>query len=203
MAATIFASRWINAENLLEHLQGGEFLESWLQAYSADESSDNGHLLAFGTVAEQSVMPDSDESLGQHMHEETPDELFGMKGQGGVCPCPVVLDLEADRFGTNVEDSGIGDGDAVGIPSEVLDDIGSTLESLLDVGNPFLGVEGGEEIVEHPGIAKHLEIRRKIEFFLLIEYLQAMEKFPPEESGNDFDGEKEVAFGGDEALFLA
>ena len=77
LSTAVSADSRIKVVELLEHLQCGHVFESRFHADTTDQLPDQSHLLPLGSVAEQSVMPDSDESVRKNMHEESPYELFG------------------------------------------------------------------------------------------------------------------------------
>ena len=60
-------------------------------------------------------MPDSDEPVWEHMQEKPPDKLSRSQGHGGGDARFVVFDFEGDGLRGGIQDSGVGDGDVVGV----------------------------------------------------------------------------------------
>src|SRR5215831_18983647 len=75
-----------------------------------------------GTVAigEETVMPDAVETVRQGMQQETANELVGRKRHHlRLAVMPMILPAEGDRRVGDTEESGVSDGDAVGIAAEI------------------------------------------------------------------------------------
>lgn len=145
----------IEGIELLQHFQCSHVLESRLHEDTSDQLSYQGHLFTLGPVAEKSVMPDSDESVRKDMHEESSDEFFRRETQGGRVAGPVVLDSEGDGLVRHLQNSAVGNGDVMGIAAQIFNDVGSTFEGFLEMRNPFLGIERGQEIIELGRISEH------------------------------------------------
>ena len=148
-------------------------------------------------------MPDSDESVWEHMQEEPPDKLSRSQGGCGWDARFVVLNLEGDGLRGGAQDSGVGDGNVMGVSAEVFDDIGSPFEGFLEMGNPLLCIERGEKCFKLPGILEHDFRERKDQFPFLVQLFQPLEEFSPEKPGYGFDGKQEAGLGRDELLVLA
>ena len=163
------ADSGIDGIELLQNLQCRHVLEPWLHADTSDQKSYQCHLLTLGPIAEKSVMPDSDESVRKDMHEESPDEFFRSEAQGGRVSGPVVLDPEGDGLVRHFQDPAVGDGDVVSVATQIFNDIGSAFEGFLEMWNPFLGVEHGQEVVELGRISEHDLGERDIQLAALVE----------------------------------
>ncbi len=145
----------IEGVEFLQHFQCGHILEHWLHADTSDQLPDQCHLFTLGPVAEKSVMPDSDESVRKDMHEESPDELFRRETKDGRVSGPVVLYSEGDGLVCHFQNPAVGNGDVMGVATEVFNHVCSTFEGLLEMGDPFLGIERGQEIIELGRISEH------------------------------------------------
>ena len=86
-------------------------------------SGDQAHAVAIG---EQAVMADALEALGQHVHQETPDELM-RRERHGLVPAgafdPIVLVGEADAVRVGGDQPAVGYGDTVGIAAQIGKDL--------------------------------------------------------------------------------
>ena len=68
LTTAVSADFRIKVVELLEYLQCGHVSEPRFHVDTTDQLPDQGHLLTLGSVAEKSVMPDSDESVRKDMH---------------------------------------------------------------------------------------------------------------------------------------
>jgi hypothetical protein len=94
-----------------------------------------------GTVGEEAVVADADEAPGQHVEQEAPDELGKGEGQSSRPMAAVVFEAEGDGGVIDVKQTVVGDGDAMGVAGEVLEDVLGSLEGRLGVDDP-LGATG-------------------------------------------------------------
>ena len=109
---------------------------------NAEEVPAAGQVFLFGAAGEESGVTDAFERGWNGMKQETADEFVGGEGHGFfpilVAAVPVG---EGDLACGDIEDSMIGDGDAVGVASEVIqDDLGSG-ESRFGIDDPIRFVE--------------------------------------------------------------
>jgi len=84
-------------------------------------------------------MADLDEAAGQHVEEEAPDELDGI--QGHFLDLVMVFGIpptEPHAASLHIEQSSIGDGDAMGVTRQVAKHLLRAAEGRLDVGDPVL-----------------------------------------------------------------
>ncbi len=104
-------------------------------------------ILLAGTVGEQPVVADAHEVLGQHMLEKPPDELRRIKAHRALdATAPVVFVAEDDFAIVDVNQTLIGDGDAVSIASQILEYLLWTCEGRLGVDDPIVTVQPLDEI---------------------------------------------------------
>ena len=96
---------------------------------------------------EQAEMADADESRRQHVHEETGEEAARRQRGGLLVPRP-----EDDGAVIDLEEPGVGDRDAVGVPAEVGVDLAHAAEGRLGVDDPRAAVEPAEEPLEGLGV---------------------------------------------------
>ena len=95
-----------------------------------------------GTVAigEQAIMANAMETVGQHMDEETPDELvdvecheFILDGALG----PIVLPFESDAFAIEGDKPAVGNGNPMGIAGQVSEHRLWSAERPFGIDHPF------------------------------------------------------------------
>ena len=69
----------------------------------------------------------------------------------------------------------------MGVAAQIFNDVGSPLEGFLEMGNPFLGIEDREKIIELGRVSEHSLGEGNIQLSTLVEGVQSMEKFSAEE----------------------
>ena len=90
-------------------------------------------------VGHKTEMPDTDKALREHMHEEPSDELLGRNGHHTLnVSVSVVAPTERDVVAIEGEQSMIGDGDAMGITTEVTQHLFGTTEGRFGVDDPLV-----------------------------------------------------------------
>ena len=92
-------------------------------------SNDGRHSQQFATefdrrgslvIGHEAEVPDADESLRQHVNQETSDELVGgNRHHSLLVAASVVPPTEGDVVAVEGDESVVGDGDAMGIASEI------------------------------------------------------------------------------------
>ena len=202
-SATVLAEFRIKAIEAFQDFQGGHVLEPGREADTAHQISDYRHLYAFGSITQESVMPDSDEPVWEHIHEKPPDELSRSQGGSGRGAHFVVFDLGGDGLRGGTKDSGVGDGDVMGVSTQVFNDVGRPFEGFLEMGNPLFRIKCVEKFFELSGILEHDLREGKDQFPLFVQLFQPFEVFSPKKPGYGFDGEMESCLGRDELLVLA
>lgn len=185
--ATVDAEGEIPAEHPAQEVEGGSF--DFLHSRSAGEALAQSYLIGFVPVPQEAIVPNFHETLWEHMHEETADELES--GDGHDFPTvvvPVVAPFERDIAVVNAEDAMVRDSDAVSIPSEILNDAIGRFEWRFAIDHPFLVMASTQEvhemlIVSQVGLTseKHEVLR-----------LQQMKELAAELARHDLDGDKEL-----------
>ena len=81
--------------------------------------------------------------FGQHVHEEAAEKLVGVERQRlDLAAVAIVLPPKRDGVGGDVDEPVIGDGDAVGVAREVVEDVGRAAKGRLRIDDPGLPIEG-------------------------------------------------------------
>ena len=137
------------------------------------------------------MVPDPHETGGHHVQQEAADEVGRWQ-----CRALPVAGGDGDRVAGDGEHAMVGDGDAVGVASEVGEDVIGSGEGPLGVDDPRLREQCRAQLGEVPcwcgGPAQ-------VEGLAAVEPLQRGQAFPAEERRQDRDGEEEPAAGVDPA----
>ncbi len=98
------------------------------------------------TVAEEAIVPDAVKPVRQHMNEEAADELPTIQRHRLLAVAvPVILPAEADLAVVHGQQPVVGDGDTVGVASDIVEDLGWPGKRPLRVDHP-LGVPNRRQI---------------------------------------------------------
>ena len=103
----------------------------------------------------------------------------------------VVLAAESDLAVLERDQAMVGDGDAMGVTGQVVQDIFGTAEGRLGVNDPILTEQGTDQSTEQLRIAKRLLVSVKSEFPLLEGPLQARHKLAPKHAAEDLHRQEE------------
>lgn len=101
-----------------------------------------------GAVGEKAVVPDPDEALGKDVEEEAATELTERKRLGPGAARAIVFVAEGDGLVVYVDQPVVGDGDAVGVAGQVLENLLGAVEGRLGVDDPLRGPGLMKEAVE-------------------------------------------------------
>ena len=94
---------------------------------------------------QQAEVADADEAFREDVQEEAPEEFVDVERQRAhLAPVPIVLPPKRDRVVRDGDEPVIGDGDAVGVPREVVQHVGGAAKGRLRVDHPRLMMERSE-----------------------------------------------------------
>ena len=117
------------------------------------------------TVGQEAEATDANEAFGQDVDEETSQELIGCDGHDlPLAAGCVVLPAEGDAIAFEADQAMVGDGDAVRVAGEIVEDMFGSAERRLGIDDPVLGEELPEETLEafrHCKISTTASISRK------------------------------------------
>jgi len=132
-------------------------------------------------VAEEAVVPDAVEPVRQYMDQEAADELLG--GEGHCLPAvvvPVIPPVEADLAVVHGHQAIVGDGNAVGIAPDVVENLLRPGERPLRVDNP-IGLPGRRQVTPERGRLMQVTMRgEKVQVTSGKRLLQVVQEQPPE-----------------------
>ena len=94
---------------------------------------------------EEAEVADADEALREDVQEKAPEEFVDVERQrADLAPVPIVLPPKRDGVVGDGDEPVIGDGDAVGVPREVVQHVGGAAKGRLGVDHPRLAIERSE-----------------------------------------------------------
>jgi len=130
---------------------------------------------------EQSVVSDAVEAFGQDVDQEAADELIDIEGHGlmanGVAA--IVLVPEGDKMAVIGDESGVGEGDAVGIAAEVLEHGFGSGERWFDMDVPVEVTQGSQVGCKGFVIGEFPMVTEEVQTMLVVGLVQLLEQQVP------------------------
>jgi len=125
--------------------------------------------------------------------QETASELLVGEGEGAANRVvSVVLVTEGDTSIFKTEKSAIGEGDAMGIASQVMEDLLGTAEGRFGVESPIGGAQGMDQGAPSVRVSQGEESSVESQLSLLSSLLEQMKKATSEEAAENEDRQEEA-----------
>jgi len=137
-------------------------------------------------VSEQPVVADAHEASRQDVQQEAPSELGERELLMSQTPSAVVLEAKADVVVVEGSEAVVGDGDAVGVASEVSENGVGPVEGRFGEDDPGLLEAAGDEVVEG-------RLGKLAEQASAVSVAEPVEVAGPEETAEHTDGEEKPA----------
>ena len=143
-------------------------------------------------IGHQAKIANFVQTLGQNMQAESAKELDCLKCLGAqLAPPFVVLKTEGHLTVLQRDQTMVGDGDAVGIASQIRQDVPRVLR-LFGVDDPLLLAQRRQQAVPGPGFGEFPAATRQGQLALMVEVLQPVEVESPKAPREDPHGQEEV-----------
>ena len=136
-------------------------------------------------VGEQAVVADTVKTVRQNVQQETADELVRIERHEAVARvafASIILPLEGDTPAVEGDETGVANGDAVGVAGEISEDGLGSAERTLSVDHPFDTAERLEERLEGIGIMKRGMVAEELKRSLGVRGGEPLAHEPPEQS---------------------
>src|ERR1700719_3996390 len=148
------------------------------------------------TVGEESEVSDANHALGQNVDEETSQELMGGNGHYLLLAAAgIVSPAERDAIVCEGHEAMVGDGDAVSVAGQVVENMFGTAERRLGIDHPVLLAELPEEVAESARCGKRLERAMELESVLLEQFTKPQPEPAAEAAAECLDGQEEAGRG--------
>src|SRR3984957_10793882 len=158
------------------------FVGLGLQLRHAEKFATTGELVLTVAVAEQAVITDPLEAAGQDMDEEAADELVGIQCHRLLlAAATIILPLEANLAILDIKDTIVGNGDAVCIAADILQDLLRSGERALCIDRPFGLADRGQVTLEGSPLLQVSQGGEKCQLTGGKRPLQSLSKKPPEQ----------------------
>jgi hypothetical protein len=113
------------------------------------------------------------------MEEESPEELFGGHGhQPLFALVRIILPAEGDLAIGKAHDPVIGNGDAMRVSGQILEDMCGSSEGPLRIDYPLLAEQRSQEGMEGLSVGEHFHASGEVKFLRIEGAFQARENFP-------------------------
>ena len=106
-------------------------------------------------VGQEAEVPHPVEPVRRDVQHQTPQEFHGVERQGAQAVAALIIFVAEGHLAVLQGDEPVvGDGDAVGIAGQVLEDMLGVLDGLFGVDHPLLVAQGGEEPLPGRGLGE-------------------------------------------------
>lgn len=154
-------------------------------------------------LARKAEVADADEGGGKRVKQETPNEFFRGQGHGlALVAVATIAKGKGDVAVFDVKNAVVGNGDAVGIAAEVVENFFRPAERRLGVDDPWLLTKPSNQVVESglglesSGLARENELAGGFGLAEEVDILAA------EYGGESSDGEEEILRGRNPAVAI-
>jgi len=122
--------------------------------------------------------------MRQYMQQETSDELVGRQGHRfDLTAIPIILPLKADLIVFDVEQSVVGNRDAMRVAAHVIEDLLGAGEGALGIYDPFASLPSVQKLNESVSFTKRLPSVEELQFAGIERMLQRFEEDPAKQMG--------------------
>ncbi len=156
------------------------------------------------SVGENTEVADADEALREQVKQEATEKLIARDGHhfllivvGGVAPA------EGDLAVRQCDQAMVGDGDAVGIAAEILQDVIGSAEGWFGVDDPIFAEQRTQPGSEELGMGEGCEFSGKGQLTVLEGRLQAGDELATKHAPQYGDGKEEAWVGSNPAGVIA
>jgi len=141
---------------------------------------------------------DAHEAFWQHVEEESAQELVGVERHDAqLAAVGIVFPAEGDALAVEAEQAVVGDGDAMGVASQVAQHLRGSSHGLLGVDHPVLSMHGAQQPCELFRMLETCSRTAAVKQTLAIEALQPGRELAAEDLAQDLDGQEEAMLGSD------
>jgi len=173
-------------------------------AGSGEQLAAQGELFLAMTVGQEPAVADALETIWQHVQQEAAEELVGgNRHLAGAVLVAIVFPLKGDLIVMESEQALIGDGDPVSVAAKVGQRLLGAAERGLGIDDPLGLAQRSQVLSEGGSVGERQQGAEEVELAVVKGGLESLQEEAAEESGEDFDGEKETGAAADPALVVA
>jgi hypothetical protein len=117
----------------------------WWWRRDCQDRATRREMVGAASRGEQAEVADADEAFREDVQKEAPEEFVDVERQrANLAPVPIVLPPKRDRVVRDGDEPVIGDGDAMGVPREVVQHVARAAKGRLGVHHPRLLMKRSE-----------------------------------------------------------
>jgi len=136
------------------------------------------------TIGKQTVMMNAMEAVWHGVQQEATDELVCMQRHPLLATAgSVILPSKGDAIAVHADEAGIGDGDAMGVATEIGQHLFGSCEWRLGIDHPADTMSRFQRSIEGSRMGQAGDIAEELKLAELEGVLQLFEKQPPEQAG--------------------
>jgi hypothetical protein len=141
-------------------------------------------------------VPDANQTAGQDVKQESAQELMGGNGHDLLLAAvSIVSPAEGDAIVLEGHETMVGDGDAVGIAGQVVENMFGAAEGWLGVDHPVLLAEFGEEVAECARRGKLPKRAMELEPVVFEQFTKPRPELAAEAAAKCLDGQEKASRG--------
>lgn len=127
-------------------------------------------------------MPDPHESIRQDVQQEAAEEFFGAEREQLLLAVPIILPSESDLSVFEFEEPVIADCHAMGVATEIAQDLGRSAERPFGIDDPFFAPQLSKQRTEARRLPHLRQLTVKRELRLLESLRQGRQEQPAKEA---------------------
>jgi hypothetical protein len=144
-------------------------------------------------IGEEAEVADTDETLGEQVQQETPQELIERNGhQLLFIVVSRISPTKGDLTVGQGDQAMVGDGDTVGVTAEILEHILGAAEGWLGVDDPVFAKQRSQPGGEESGLREERQIPGKVQLAKLKSRLETGDELTAKHTPEYLNGEKEA-----------
>lgn len=189
------ANPGVDSGDAFEEVLPGQscFLLILLGLINPEESDAPRHFGFSVSDAQDPIMPDFDESIGQDVEEKTPNELGCIQDHELDLIVVVAISIFEGHFiAFDLDQTVVGDGYPVAVSPQILHEGFGIAERGFAVYVPLLPVEGGQERFEFMFLFQVSDIAWERDLAFMVSLFEISEELSPEQAREDLHGQEEV-----------
>ena len=174
-----------------------------MAAIESQQPSCQRQALASETVGEQPEMADAHEAFGQHVEEESAQELHCVQGHDALLAAVrIILIAEGNAFPVEGQQAVIGNGDAMGVAAQVAERLGRSAERWLGIDDPLLVLQSVHQLFKQLPILEGDCGTAAVQRSVAVEALQSEQELVAKDATKHRDGQQEARMRMDPALVV-
>ena len=146
-------------------------------------------------VGKEAEVAHAVEPIGEHVKKKAPDEFVGSQTHDLLALMPmvtIVFPSEGDMIVVDVNDTAVGDGDPMGVATEIGEHLVGPAERRLAIDDPIDAACPGQMAIEYGRVVKVSEFIEEVQLALCESFVECCQKEPTEQARQHTDRQKET-----------